>query len=229
MRTNTIWVAALALCLFGVSAGGQQAVAESPVVDYDLVGTSAKAGDRTESTAQADTSPKVDYDLVATPGKRRISPGPQLPAGWDGPVVDYDVPTGSPGGVQYANETRPTTGKRQISPGPALPADWAGPVVNYDLDGTEHAKVAARTPAPVSDASSDTRVEIPLDGPTLRPGRRHPHVALIRKRLGVAAPEGGDADYYDNALAESVKQFQRAQGLDVDGLIGSKTRAAFQG
>ncbi len=69
------------------------------------------------------------------------------------------------------------------------------------------------------------------DGPSLRPGMRHPHVALARATLKLPAPTGegkaADPALYDPAMVEPVQAFQRANGLEpADGIIGGKTRAA---
>jgi L,D-transpeptidase YcbB len=68
------------------------------------------------------------------------------------------------------------------------------------------------------------------DGPLLRPGMSHPDIALLRKRLKVAPPQPTadgkpvDATFYDDALAQAVKAFQKEKGLAQDGLIGRGTR-----
>ncbi|MEZ5909221.1 MAG: L,D-transpeptidase family protein [Hyphomicrobiaceae bacterium] len=70
-------------------------------------------------------------------------------------------------------------------------------------------------------------------GPTLKPGMKHPHVALLRKRLKVpvATADGKPADeqVYDDALVDAVKAFQKTHGLRPDAIVGSGTRKAFGG
>lgn len=82
-------------------------------------------------------------------------------------------------------------------------------------------------------AEREKVVEIPADGPYLRPGSSHPHVALIRERLGVAVPEieGKDnpAEFYDDAMEAAIKTFQGENDLSQDGVVGTQTRAAFNG
>jgi len=67
-------------------------------------------------------------------------------------------------------------------------------------------------------------VTIP-DGGLIRPGDTHPHVALLRKRLGTGEA-AATADGYDAELVAAVERFQKRNGLHVDGLIGPATRRA---
>ncbi|MFM9938488.1 MAG: murein L,D-transpeptidase [Hyphomicrobiaceae bacterium] len=70
------------------------------------------------------------------------------------------------------------------------------------------------------------------DGPRIQPGATHPHVALVRARLGIAAPKpDGSApandNLYDQGLVKAVQDFQIARGLKpADGSIGNGTRQA---
>jgi L,D-transpeptidase YcbB len=78
------------------------------------------------------------------------------------------------------------------------------------------------------DPSAEPAIELP-NGPTLRPGMEHPHVAFLRQRLEVPA-RAGARDVYDDALAEAVIAFQRQKGIrPADGAISSRTRAALNG
>ncbi len=73
-------------------------------------------------------------------------------------------------------------------------------------------------------ASKRSTVKIP-GGRVIKPGETHPHVALLRKRLGVDSDaEAGDD--YDAELVAAVERFQKRNGLHVDGLIGPATRRA---
>jgi murein L,D-transpeptidase YcbB/YkuD len=80
-----------------------------------------------------------------------------------------------------------------------------------------------------SAAAAEEVVKVPA-GPKLVPGQKHAHVALLRKRLKVAVPEGtaekpADETFYDEALAQAVKDFQTSKDLRPDGIVGSGTRA----
>jgi len=79
------------------------------------------------------------------------------------------------------------------------------------------------------DRPSYEDVRIP-SGPTLKLGVRHPQVALLRQRLdtNVLDNHHGVAEtppeLFDNALADSVRRFQKDRGLKADGIVGSNTR-----
>ncbi len=64
-------------------------------------------------------------------------------------------------------------------------------------------------------------VTIP-DGPVLKFGVEHEQVALLRKRLDV--PAGNDETKFDEAVREAVRQFQVANGVTADGMVGAGTR-----
>ena len=78
-------------------------------------------------------------------------------------------------------------------------------------------------PAP----TAEPVLELP-NGPTLKPGMEHPHVAFLRQRLGVPA-RAGARDVYDEQLAEVVMAFQRQKGIRPDGVVSPRTRAALNG
>lgn len=70
------------------------------------------------------------------------------------------------------------------------------------------------------------RKRIP-DGPSLGPDTTHPHIVIVRERLGIAPPEDGNGpDYYDVNLEAAVRAFQEEKGLRPDGVIGRNTREA---
>ncbi len=71
------------------------------------------------------------------------------------------------------------------------------------------------------------------DGPVLKKGVSHAHVALLRERLGIkstAEDSSGDkAKRFDTALDEAVKEFQVQNGLTADGVVGAGTRRILNG
>lgn len=88
----------------------------------------------------------------------------------------------------------------------------------------EHLRQALN--ADVGAAAPGAEIKVPA-GPDLRPGARHPHVALLRRRLAVAAAgDGALDDVYDDTLAEAVKAFQKEHDLKPTGVINGRLRAA---
>lgn len=70
----------------------------------------------------------------------------------------------------------------------------------------------------------------PAKGPRkFEPGARHRQIVPLRQRLAVtdgAMTETSDPEFYDPELVEAVKRFQRRHGLNDDGVVGWRTRAA---
>ena len=57
----------------------------------------------------------------------------------------------------------------------------------------------------------------------LKPGMRHPNVALLRQqleRLGYDSVEAADAEFFDDGLTAAVKAFQGRHSIDPDGVVG---------
>lgn len=75
------------------------------------------------------------------------------------------------------------------------------------------------------DSSEKPTVKIP-DGPILKRGTVHEQVALLRKRLNIAAGDSESATdmLFDDAVKRAVKQFQGSRGIFADGLVGPGTR-----
>ncbi len=75
-------------------------------------------------------------------------------------------------------------------------------------------------------------IEIP-EGPVLKLGVEHEQVALLRKRLDIAAenPDGTPviATQFDQEVAEAVSRFQLAHGVLPDGAVGPGTRRLLNG
>ena len=67
------------------------------------------------------------------------------------------------------------------------------------------------------------------DGQVLKIGVVDPQVALLRKRLDVAANPGADKNAYDMGLALAVQRFQQAHGAYGDGAVGPGTRRMLNG
>jgi len=77
----------------------------------------------------------------------------------------------------------------------------------------------------IADSGGWPRLE---EGPALEPDLRHPTVVSLRQRLGATGDldNPGSSDPYDAALEAAVVRFQARHGLDTDGVVGPKTRAA---
>jgi murein L,D-transpeptidase YcbB/YkuD len=63
------------------------------------------------------------------------------------------------------------------------------------------------------------------EGPVLKKGVEHAHVAVLRKRLEVSSDDGNES-LYDELLHEAVRSFQTEHGIAPDGLVGASTRGA---
>ncbi len=77
-------------------------------------------------------------------------------------------------------------------------------------------------------ATSVALAKVP-EGPRIEPGSTHPHVVLVRARLGLAAEtkESGDETAYDDTLVKAVTGFQSANGIKpANGVIEKSTRVA---
>lgn len=79
----------------------------------------------------------------------------------------------------------------------------------------------------------EKRIVLP-NGPTLKPGMSHKHVAVLRERLKVpVAKRNGEPlhpeDVYDSELEMAVKKFQKSRRLGTDGIVGPGTRRALNG
>ena len=73
-------------------------------------------------------------------------------------------------------------------------------------------------------------IRIP-NGPQLKPGISHPQVALLRQRLAVPTSsdvmsDGPSEEFYDDSLAEAVRDFQTRSGLPGKGIVNAATRDA---
>jgi murein L,D-transpeptidase YcbB/YkuD len=81
---------------------------------------------------------------------------------------------------------------------------------------------AARPSEPAS--ADPTAVRLP-DGPQLKLGSEHPHVALLRQRLGVPASRGAEK-IFDLELQDALKTFQGRNNIQTSGLLTPRTRSA---
>jgi murein L,D-transpeptidase YcbB/YkuD len=68
-------------------------------------------------------------------------------------------------------------------------------------------------------------IKIPR-GRLLRPGIRNDQVSLLRQRLKVPAADPANDRVYDESLVNAVRDFQKANGLRPDGIVGNRVRDA---
>jgi len=71
-------------------------------------------------------------------------------------------------------------------------------------------------------------VKLPM-GRIIRPGSTDEQVSLLRQRLKIAADDPADENVYDEKLQQAVREFQRANGLATDGIVGNGTRQVMNG
>lgn len=94
-----------------------------------------------------------------------------------------------------------------------------------------HALLRARSVARANAARGGYGATVP-DGPFLRPGGRDGRTPILRARLarlGYTPPPPDpavDPMVYDEALARTLRAFQRDHGLSADGVIGPRTQRA---
>jgi L,D-transpeptidase YcbB len=62
------------------------------------------------------------------------------------------------------------------------------------------------------------------DGPPLYLGSEHPHVSLLRQRLGLPQPRGAEA-VFDLEVQAALKAFQQQNGIQPTGILTPRTRA----
>jgi murein L,D-transpeptidase YcbB/YkuD len=66
-------------------------------------------------------------------------------------------------------------------------------------------------------------------GKVIKPGGKDPQIVLLRQRLKVAADDTAKEDVYDDKLVVAVRDFQKANGVNANGVIANATRAALNG
>ncbi|HRD78183.1 MAG TPA: L,D-transpeptidase family protein, partial [Hyphomicrobiaceae bacterium] len=78
-------------------------------------------------------------------------------------------------------------------------------------------------------AKGHVAIEKIPDGPRIAPGTSHPHVAIVRRRLGLASlGDDGRDMFLDEAVARALREFQSARGITpASSAIDLATRRAF--
>ena len=98
---------------------------------------------------------------------------------------------------------------------------------HVQFERLRQALLKARGAGSRPEEKAETIVRLP-DGPTLKLGMRHPHVALLRDRLKVAS-RSGEADVFDRDVQDAVRVFQEKNGIQPTGSLTSRTRSALNG
>lgn len=131
-------------------------------------------------------------------GQGAVSP-PNLDSDWQVPLAEID-----------AGELLLDTVNRKRGVGNALSALW--PV------DPEYGRLLQRR-AEIVATGDETTVRV-ASGPILKPGQTSDRIIMLKERLM------GPGDYspvYDDALRNEVQAFQRAAGLEPDGIVGDNT------
>ncbi len=93
-----------------------------------------------------------------------------------------------------------------------------------EFERLRQAYLALRHPQKTKKPSRED-IKVPARGPKIKPGAKHPDVAIIRKRLGVPAIKA-DVEVYDRDLVATVNKFMRTQGWKRKRTIDNRVRAA---
>ena len=112
--------------------------------------------------------------------------------------------------------------------GLASATDPAGFLVSFNPRHPEFEQLRQKYLALRGNQPGTGPVRIP-DGPRLRRGDTSADIPLIRQRLQVSLAAGSDPQFYDDALAAAIKEFQTNGGYRNDGVITSSTRRALNG
>jgi murein L,D-transpeptidase YcbB/YkuD len=80
-------------------------------------------------------------------------------------------------------------------------------------------------PEPV--VKTETSARLP-DGPNLKLGSEHPHVAILRQRLNLPLPRGAET-IYDLQVQDAVRAFQQQNNIQPTGILTPRTRSALNG
>ena len=98
---------------------------------------------------------------------------------------------------------------------------------HVQFERLRQALLKARSGGSQPEEKIDAVVQLP-DGPALKAGMEHPHVALLRQRLNVRTSPGTERMYDDDVLA-AVKAFQQKNGIQPTGALTARTRQALNG
>jgi len=103
-------------------------------------------------------------------------------------------------------------------PDQSFSSDAAGP------DQSSSASSAAGSPSPSQDATGSVS-----DHSLLSNGSSGQEVSDLQQRLSKAGYQVGDSGQFDQKTAQAVRQYQKDNGLQVDGKVGQQTWGSFLG
>jgi L,D-transpeptidase YcbB len=98
---------------------------------------------------------------------------------------------------------------------------------HVQFERLRQALLKARGSSSRPEEKTETIVQLP-DGPTLKLGTKHPHVALLRQRLKLAARRD-EENVYDQDVQDAVRAFQQKNGIQPTGTLTPRTRSALNG
>lgn len=153
--------------------------------------------------------------------------------------------------------TPPTVDPKTALAKVAAAGDPAAVLDGFNPPHEEFRRLKAKL-AEIRDRGEEARQFAPIaTGPSLKPGMRDPRVPALRERLGLPAAEiatgsigetetasasddellatvekaiaSSTDEVYDPVLVDAVKSFQSANGLESDGVVGSRTLGLLNG
>ncbi len=211
-RTSLLWVTA-----DGFTPRAEHAMAE--IAKADDWGLDARAfelpqlGDKSQA-ALAESEIKLSLAVLKY---ARFARGGRLEPSQLSRNFDMKPTLREPGAVMEAVAATDTPGNylRDLHP------------KHVQFERLRQALLKARSGGSQPEEKAEASVTLP-DGPTLKAGMEHPHVALLRQRLNVRTSPGTERMYDDDVLA-AVKAFQQKNGIQPTGALTARTRQALNG
>ena len=171
-------------------------------------------------SAGATTDALADAELkisIAALRYARFARGGRLTPRKISRILDVEPPVRDPKrvfGMLVRSET-PDTVLRDLHP------------KHEQFERLRQAYLKARAPvAPAKPIDPALKVKLPTKGPTVRPGKEHKDIVLLRKRLKVPAEADVKETLLDPKLKDALKAFQKKHGVAASGSLSRATRRA---